>query len=164
MPEVSSIEDAYKWPIVRLAEAFGFHRDTVRKRIRQANVVPAGMKSGNPVYALKDVGPALFNEYSQSGGDVDPKELPPMERRAWYQSENERVKLEKDLRSLVSVDESTKEMANLAMMVAKTLDGLADILERDVGLDPESLERVQQVTDSLREQTYQKIIADTENE
>lgn len=160
MAEVSRLDEAYSWNISRLADAFGFHRDTVRKRLRDAGIVPVGTRNGVPVYSLKDAGPALFAEASRWEGENDPDKLPPTERRAWFQSENERIKLEQELRNLIAADEVAYEMSRLAKAVANTLDGLPDILERDAGLSPEALERVQQVVDQLREQMYQAVIAD----
>lgn len=163
MADINRLEEAYNWNITRLADAFGLHRDTVRKRLRDAGIVPAGSRNGANVYALKDVGPALFGE-TFGGTGLDPDELPPQERKAWYQSENERVKLEKDMRLLVPVEEAHREMSRLAKAVASSLDSLADMLERDAGLAPETIELVEKTTDALREQMYQSIIADDEAE
>ena len=159
MAEINRLEEAYNWNITRLADAFGLHRDTVRKRLKEAGVVPAGSRNGANVYALKDAGPALFGETMAASG-YDPDDLPPQDRKAWFQSENERVKLEKDMRLLVPVEEAHREMSRLAKAVASGLDSLADMLERDAGLAPEAIEMVEQVTDNLREQMYQTIIDD----
>lgn len=158
MAEIRSLQDVYQWNITRLADAFGLHRDTVRKRLREAGVAPAKIQAGKNLYALKDAGPALFAETFQTGDSPD--DLAPTDRKAWFQSENERVKLEKDLRLLVPVEETHREMSLLAKAVANSLDSLSDMLEREAGLPPEAIERVEQVTDNLREQMYQLIIAD----
>lgn len=163
MAEINRIEDAYCWNITRLADAFGLHRDTVRKRLIAAGVVPAAVRNGANLYALKDAGPAIFGEL-YAGASNNPDELPPQDRKAWYQSENERVKLEVELRQLVRAEEAHREMSRLAKAVASGLDSLADMLERDAGLPPESIELVEKVTDALREQMYQAIIADDEVE
>jgi len=84
--------------------------------------------------------------------------LPPTDRKAWYQSENERVKLEVQLRSLLSADEVHLEMSRLAKAVTTTLDSLPDILERDCDLSPEAILRVQDSVDALREQMYLRIM------
>ncbi|MGB5856507.1 MAG: DUF1441 family protein [Oceanisphaera sp.] len=161
MAEINRLEDAYNWNITRLAEAFGLHRDTIRKRLISANVVPSGTRANANVYSLKDAGPAIFGEMFASGTG-DPDELPPQERRAWFQSENERVKLEIELRQLVRAEEVHREMSRLAKAVASGLDSLADMLERDAGLPPEAIELVEQTTDALREQMYQVIMADSD--
>ena len=161
MAEINRLEDAYNWNISRLAEAFGLHRDTVRKRLTEANVIPSGIRSGVSVYSLKDAGPAIFGERF-AGAKSDPDDMQPQERRAWFQSENERVKLEVELRQLVRAEEAHKEMSRLAKAVASGLDSLSDMLERDAGLPPEAIELVEKTTDALREQMYQAIMADSD--
>ena len=164
MSDVHRIEDAHCWHITKIAQAFGLHRDTVRRRLSEAGVVPAGKQGNASTYHLKDVGPALFSESSRAlPEDMDPQGLPPKDRKDWYQSENERVKLERELRNLVSVEEATREMSRLAKATASTLDGLADVLERDAGLNPEAVLRVQEITDSLREQMYQSVVSDDDD-
>jgi ParB-like chromosome segregation protein Spo0J len=162
--EINRLEEAYNWNITRLADAFGLHRDTVRKRLRDAGVVPAGNRSNANVYALKDAGPALFGEARPAGTADDPDDLIPSERKDWYQSENLRVKLEKEMRLLVPVEEAHREMSALAKAVASGLDSLADMLERDAGLPPEAIELVEQTTDALREQMYQSIIIEDDSD
>lgn len=161
MAEINRLEEAYNWNITRLADAFGLHRDTVRKRLKEAGVVPAGARNGANVYALKDAGPALFSE-SRPGTAADPNDYHPTERKDWFQSEVLRVKLEKEMRLLVPVEEAHREMSRLAKAVASGLDSLADLLERDAGLSPETIELVEQSTDALREMMYQSIIDDDE--
>ncbi|SHK53526.1 DUF1441 family protein [Halomonas caseinilytica] len=163
MAQINRLEEAYNWNISRLADAFGLDRGTVRRRLKEGGVVPAGTRNGVNVYALKDAGPALFGDTMSAGG-VGPDEMLPSDRKAWYQSENERIKLEKDLRLLVPVEEAHREMSLLAKAVASGLDSLADMLERDAGLPPEAIELVEQTTDALREQMYQAIIVDDEDE
>jgi len=159
--EVSRLNEAYSWNITRIADAFGFHRDTVRKRLRDAGIVPDGTRNGAPLYPLKNVGPALFAEAIQPlGDDLDPQRLPPVERKAWFQSENERVKLEKELGNLLAAEDAHRNMSAIVKAAVATLDGLPDILERDVGLPPEAVQRVQELVDALREQMYLAIIGD----
>lgn len=162
MAGVSRLDEAYSWNITRLADAFGLHRDTVRKRLREAGVAPEGNRNGAPIYALKHVGPALFGETLHGVGEdgIDPDRLPPQERRAWYQSENERVKLERELGTLLQAEDAHREMSGLAKAVIATLDGLPDILERDAGLPPEAVQRVQELMDAQREQLYHAVIGD----
>ncbi len=159
MAEINRLEEAYNWNITRLADAFGLHRDTVRKRLKEAGVVPAGSRNGANVYALKDAGPALFSEARMVEG-MDPANMHPGDRKDWYASELSRVKLEREMRLLVPVEDAHREMSTLAKAVASGLDSLADMLERDAGLPPEAIEMVEQVTDALREQMYQAIVAD----
>jgi len=160
--EVSRLEEANAWNITRIADAFGLHRDTVRKRLREAGVAPVGTRNGASPYSLRHAGPALFGDVINGVGDggVDPDQLPPTERKSWYQSENERIKLERELGALVEAESSHRQMSSFAKSVITLLDGLPDILERDAGLPPEAIQRVQELMDATREQLYQAVIAD----
>lgn len=164
MADIARLDEAYNWNITKIGEAFGLHRDTVRKRLKEAGVLPVGIKSGTKVYSLKAVGPALFGEAFKADDNNDPDKMHPKDRKDWFQSENEKLKLEKDKRLLIPVNETHAEMSQLAKAVTNSLDSLSDMLERDVGLEPEAIERVEQVTDNLREQMYQVIILDDEGD
>lgn len=159
--EINKLSEAYNWNITRIADAFGMDRGTIRRRLRDAGVVPAGLKNGVSVYALKDVGPAIFGE-TVSGTGASPDDMHPKDRKDWYQSENERIKLEKEMRALVPVEEVHREMSKLAKSIASTIDTLPDLLERDAGLPPEAIDLVEGVTDNLREQMYHSIVEDEE--
>ncbi len=160
--EVNSIADAYNWSISQFARAFGMDRKTVARRIEDAGITPAGKKNGHPTYALKDGAQAIYSEKSFFNPDSDPSTLPPAERKSWFQSENERVKLEKELRQLIPADEVHREMSQIAKAVTTTLDSLPDILERDCDLSPEAIIRVQESVDALRDQMYLRIMQDDE--
>lgn len=165
MGEVIGREQAYHWSISRIAEAIGRDRRTVAALIKDAGIPPAGSRRGNPIYRLADVVDALSDDRCPSAaGGIDIDELMPQDRKAWFQSENERLKLERELRHLVPADEVQREMASLAKAVASGLDSLADMLERDAGLPSDAIDLVEQVTDALREQMYRAIVADEDED
>jgi hypothetical protein len=62
MSSVGDLREAFRWSISKISEAFSLDRATVRKRIEASGISPAGQVRGNPVYALRDVGPALFRK------------------------------------------------------------------------------------------------------
>lgn len=55
MSNVSGIGDAYYWSVFKIAEAFGLHRDTVKKRLLAANTPVAATVRGNPVTDIRQV-------------------------------------------------------------------------------------------------------------
>jgi len=162
MGEVLNSKDAYNWSVSRIGQAFGLDRRTVAKRLQESGVSPAGSKRGNPTYALADIGPALFGEKTPIAGGVDLDQFPDA-RKAWYQSENERLKFEKEIKQLIPSHEFARELSMLAKTVAAGLDSLPDMLERDAGLSPAAIDRVQHVIDALREEMYQAAVGDTES-
>lgn len=152
MTKIGSIGDAYNWSIFKISEAFGIHRDSVKKKLHESNISSAALVKGNPVYALKDVGPALFGmrKETEEPGFQDPSKMEPKERKDWYQSENERVKLEEKQRTLIPVDEVVFVYSSMRKAVVQVLETLPDILERDCALSPQAVSMVQDSIDDLR--------------
>ena len=141
-----------KLNINQIAELVGMHRQTVSQRV--AGLTPAiGSNSKIKLYALSDL--IKIGLAEKMTADVD--SLSPVERRAFWQAENERLKYERDTGELVPAFEVAQEMSFLAKAVVQSLDTLPDILERVCGLPPAALMRVQQVIDVLRDQMAQQI-------
>lgn len=160
MTDVSNIGDVYNWSVAKIAEAFGMDRKAVKRRLLEANIPVASTVRGNPVYALRNVGPALFGggEIAEAESIHDPALMDPKSRKDWYQSENERLKLEKEQRKLVPVDEVVFVYSSMRKAVVQVLETIPDILERDCGLTPQAVGTVQKSIDDLRytlqEKTY----------
>lgn len=150
------------WSIARLADEFGIDRRTAAKRIREAGIPPIGKRSGNDVYRLADVAPALVERLPAVGEDgvVDPRNLPPMERRAYYQSENERLKAETTIGMLVPAAEVEADYAELVKKVVQFFDTLPDVLERKANLTPDQVIKVQEQCDRVRQSMYEVITQD----
>lgn len=153
MSNISNLGDAYNWSVAKIAEAFGLNRGTVKKRLLDANTPIANTVRGNPVYALRDVGPILFGTDPDADMNSlqDPTLMPPKERKDWYQSENERIKLETALKQLVPISEVHLEMAVLVKAITQILDTWPDKLERDKGWNAEQITEAQKIVDELRD-------------
>ncbi|MBP6121084.1 DUF1441 family protein [Providencia sp.] len=153
MSNISNLGDAYNWSVAKIAEAFGLNRGTVKKRLLDANTPIANTVRGNPVYALRDVGPILFG--AEPDADINslqnPSLMPPKDRKDWYQSENERIKLETTLKQLVPVSEVHREMAVTIKAISQVLDTWPDKLERDKGWKADQITEAQKVVDELRD-------------
>lgn len=136
-----------KLNINQIAELTGLHRQTVSQRVAGLN--PAlGSNSKLKLYALRDL--ILTGLAEKMSADVD--SLSPMDRKAFWQAENERLKYEEKTGELIPASEVALEMGAMAKAVVQTLETLPDILERDCGLQPKDLIRVQQVIDDVRDQ------------
>ena len=91
---------------------------------------------------------------------------------SWYQSENERIKLEKEQRKLIPVDEVVIVYSSMRKAVVQVLETIPDVLERDCALTPQAVGVVQQAIDDLRytlqEKSYEacaaELIPDEEGE
>lgn len=158
MGTLHNIDDAYAWSISRIAEAFSLDRRTVSAKLKDSRVEPAGIRKGHPTYLLKDVGPILFGEArTVMPGDLDalnPAQMLPKDRKDWYQSERERLKLETELGELIPATDVSRGYADLVKAVVNPLDSLIDELESKVGLSGNALDRVQIIIDNIREQMY----------
>ncbi|MBJ3592104.1 DUF1441 family protein [Salmonella enterica subsp. enterica serovar Saintpaul] len=137
--------------VTQLAELVGMNRNLVARRLRDMEL--AGGNGEN--LKLYELGPALQALLTPSMKENG--EMSPQDRKAWYQSENERLKFEAASRELIPVEEVAREYASLAKAVVMVLETLPDILERDCALTPTAVTRVQIIIDDLRDEMARKI-------
>ena len=143
--------DGIRLSLSALSREFGVARETVGKRLASAGVQPDGERKGYPVYRLGPSCRALLQAEMTAAGKVDnPSDLPPMERRAWYQSERERVHLEKEQQHLVPAEDVREQLALVLKITGQFLDTLPDVLERDCRLPPDAIAVVEQRIDLAR--------------
>ena len=141
-----------KLNINQIAEITGMHRQTVSQRV--SGLTPSiGSNAKLKLYALSDL--IRLGLAEKMSADVD--SLSPNDRRAFWQAENERLKYERETGELIPAFEVAQEMSFLAKAIVQSLETLPDILERDCGLQPNALIRVQQVIDDIRDQMAQYI-------
>ncbi|UIN00033.1 DUF1441 family protein [Yersinia ruckeri] len=163
MSNISNIGDVYHWSIAKIAEAFRLDRKVVKKRLLEANIPIAGEFRGNAIYALSDVGPALFGPQAVDE-DIqarqDPNKMDPKDRKDWFDSEKGRIWLEKELRHLIPHNEVISVYSSIAKSALQVLETLPDRLERDAALSPAAVLVTQSIIDSVRDdlalKTYQE--------
>lgn len=143
--------------VTQLSDLVGMNRNMVARRLRETEM-DGGNGENLKQYELgKALRVLILPSVQQSG------EMSPQDRKAWYQSENERLKFEKEERELIPADEVAREFSVLAKAVVQVLETLPDILERDCALTPSAVARVQDVIDDLRDEMARKV-AESENE
>lgn len=160
---VSQINEANHFSISRLAELFGHTRETVAKKLKEGGALPCDKRSGYAVYQIRDVAVltgGLVSSENTPFEDCDPNKLPPKERDSWFASELKRKKLEKEDGYLLDKHDTQEKLAELFKKVALSLDTLADVLERDVGLSPQLIDKVNEVCDTMREELVNNIIGE----
>lgn len=166
MAAVHKIAGGFTVSISTIAAEFKMDRGTVSRRLDAAGVVPADHVRGYPVFRLRDAVKAIFGlsvdrRIDPDGPEpADPATLPPMERRAWYQSENERLDVETKKRQLIPAGEFESEIAVGFKLMAQTMDTMSDRLERECGLTPAQASLVQRSMDKIREELYSAQVAD----
>ncbi|EMX9182055.1 DUF1441 family protein [Citrobacter sedlakii] len=125
--------------ITQLAAITDLHRQTVASKL--ANVQPApGSNPKLKLYAITDILRELLTSTTSSElVDVD-KMLPP-DRKAWFQSERERLKFQQETGELIPASEVTREFSSMAKAMVQVLETLPDILERDCAMTPAAVGR-----------------------
>ncbi|AFF24650.1 DUF1441 family protein [Pasteurella multocida] len=148
-----------KLNINQIAELVGMHRQTVSQRL--AGLTPAsGSNSKLKLYLLSD----LIRSGLSEKMSIDVDSLVPVDRKAFWQAENERLKYERETGQLIPAFEVAQEMSAFAKATVQTLETLPDILERDAGLTPKALVLVQQIIDDVRDQMALRIQQNESND
>jgi len=137
--------------VSQLAELVGMNRNLVARRLRELELV-AGNGENLRVYELGPALQALLTPSAKENGEMSPQD-----RKAWYQSENERLKFEEGVRGLIPAEEVAREYASMAKAVVLVLETLPDILERDCALSPKAVQLVQDKIDDLQDEMARKI-------
>ncbi len=149
--EVVSQNDWFSWSLNQLSREFGIARETVGRRLSDAGISPSGQRRGHPVYRVGEAARAILVPQQQPfSGVADPDSLTPKERRDWYASENDRVKLEKESGIVAPVEEVRVEWGAILQRIGAALDVIPDKLERKVGLPADGLDLVEREIDSVR--------------
>jgi phage terminase Nu1 subunit (DNA packaging protein) len=102
---------------------------------------------------------AQQHETSTAAGKLDPQHE--RARLDAARADIEQVKLGKIRGELVEAAEFERALAEPLKLVAMTLEGLPDHLERVVGIGPEVVEAIVAALDNVRENVYQRMIATT---
>ncbi|EMN8531492.1 DUF1441 family protein [Enterobacter hormaechei] len=145
----------FRLNITQLAAITDLHRQTVASKLANVQLAP-GSNPKLKLYAITDILRELLTSTTPSElVDVD-KMLPP-DRKAWFQSERERLKFQQETGELIPASEVTREFSSMAKAMVQVLETLPDILERDCAMTPSAVVRVQQVIDDLRDQIALKV-------
>lgn len=143
------IETGVLWSIHQFGFETGRTRETIRRRIAKANTQPGGTgPTGHPLYRCREVLPLLYGNDDE--GNVDPEKLDPFSRKSHYQAEAERRKLMVEAKDLVTREDYVEEMARVLRLLQQFADTVPDVLERDCGLTPDQVARVEKQCDELR--------------
>src|SRR3990167_490807 len=144
--------------VTQLSRLTGIARETISRRIAESNVHAVEERRGHPVYRPREALVAIYG--AGAGGEgVDADQLRPFERKAHYQAEHEKLRLQVERAELVPAIEVEREFGRAFAIVAELFDTLPDVLERDVGLSTLQLTRAEKSLDEKREELYQEMIA-----
>lgn len=152
---IAATEEAFWFSSNKIAKCYGVARETVLKRL--TNVTPVGHKNGGAVYHLRDVSELVDTRQKESYADKNPEEMAPKDRRDWYAGESERLKLQAQRSELIPADEFRDELSSTIKQLIQFIDTLPDVLDQSLNLDPQVIERIQQLCDDQRETLYQSL-------
>ncbi|MGI0120185.1 DUF1441 family protein [Zooshikella sp. RANM57] len=144
--------------ITQIAEFYDIHRNTVMRKIRQEGIEPVDKIGNANRYNLEDV-EHLFYESSARNlpPDYDPNDLPPKDRKDWYQSENERLKFELACSELIPAKEVRQESIKLMKTLVAFFESLPDKMERSRLFNSEQLDLLEKQCDLFRNQLHQTL-------
>ena len=154
---MTNIKQRTSWTLTALATEFSTTRETLKKRLAIAKVKPAKTVRGHARYYLRDVLNVWLGS-AESG--FDPNSLPAFQRRAFFQSERERLRLLAEARELIPRLEVEQEMAGMIKLLVQTLESLPDIMERDCGLSGQAVAKMEALIDQAREELYSRLVED----
>ncbi|AFU18681.1 MULTISPECIES: DUF1441 family protein [Actinobacillus] len=136
-----------KLNINQIAEITGMHRQTVSQRV--SPITPA--QGSNPklkLYLLRDL--LMMGFANKMLADVD--SMTPSDQLSYWRAKREELEYKKRTNELCEATEVALEMSAMAKAIVQQLETLPDILERDAGLPPKALIRVQELVDDFRDQ------------
>ena len=131
------------------AAELGTSRDVLRRVLAHAGVVAAGTRSGHPIYRGRDVCQAWATHLGASA-DNDPDKLPPIERKAHWQAEREKLHLGLERGDVVASLDVEQRYASRNKLIDQAIETAPDVLERDVGLSSTQAARLEKHLDELR--------------
>lgn len=138
MGEVKGIGDReFSFSINKLAQAFGMARETVTARLKEAGIKADGNRAGYPIYRLRDAAPALVGMSEPDEPMQDPAQMRPVDMRAYYQGQNERLLFEQAQGQLIPIGEVRHQYSQIAKVNSRHWRTLADVIERDTKCSPE---------------------------
>lgn len=143
------------------ARTFGTSRETLQDRLVEANVQSKGKRQGYPLYGGREV----YNAWlSGPEARVDPDSMSPFNRRAWYQGEHEKLKLQTERGELVPAIEVEQTIGKVAKLFVLGMDTAIDTIERDAGLTALQAAKLEQHFDRLRDNLYRAITDEPEQD
>lgn len=150
--QVSDFTSWRFYSLNKLSKMSGHTRDTVQRRLDDANVQPTGVQSGFPVYDLWEAAKAILLPQAQNLDYSDPEKLSAKERKDWYEGTKAKLAVEKEQGELLAYADAKQTVADIIKPALQLLDSIPDNLERDYNLPPKIIADIEKRFDDLRNQ------------
>lgn len=139
--------------ISQLAALSGIHRQTAAARLQNLPVA-GGHESNLKLYRVVDI----VSAFLALPPPVAEGEMDAHERKAWYQSERERLKFEQETAQLIPASDVRRSFSVVVKAIVQVLETWPDRLERDRGWTASQLNEVQIVVDEIRDTLEKAVI------
>ncbi|HHL8820759.1 TPA: DUF1441 family protein [Escherichia coli] len=139
--------------ISQLAALSGVHRQTAAARLQNLPVA-GGHESNLKLYRVVDI----VSAFLALPPPVAEGEMDAHERKAWYQSERERLKFEQETAQLIPASDVRRSLSVVVKAIVQVLETWPDRLERDRGWTASQLNEVQIVVDEIRDTLEKAVI------
>ncbi|EFB9585833.1 DUF1441 family protein [Escherichia coli] len=139
--------------ISQLAALSGVHRQTAAARLQNLPVA-GGHESNLKLYRVVDI----VSAFLALPPPVAEGEMDAHERKAWYQSERERLKFEQETAQLIPASDVRRSFSVVVKAIVQVLETWPDRLERDRGWTASQLNEVQIVVDEIRDTLEKAVI------
>jgi hypothetical protein len=155
--KVESIELFSGMSVTQLARLTGLSRETIARRIEDAQLKPSGERQGHPIFKPRDALPAIF---AMTGDEMDPDKLKPFERHAHWKAEREKLHLQIERADVVVSLDVEQRYASRNKLIDQAVETAPDVLERDVGLTAIQAKRLEKHLDELRLALHRILVED----
>lgn len=149
-----ALRDKSLYSVQEFAMTFGLSEDTVAKAARAARVEPS-RANGALLYHVRDLVDACF--LRDAAGRVDPEKMDPYRRKAHYEGERNRLELAVRAGRLIPVDAHQAEVGRVGKILARGIEVLPDLVEREGLMAGAALTRLEALLDSVRHEIADEI-------
>lgn len=160
------VQDPYtQVGIIEFSTCVGMSKNTIHKRIQEAQIKPVSTEGAHPKYAFVDLCRAAFsasNSARNDDGTVDPTKLMPGDAKTYWASRKLQIAVQEKERQLVPALKVEREYAKLVKDLVQALDTLPDTLERETTLPPESVSKLHSCIATVREKLAKSIFSHEE--
>ncbi len=156
--QISSLGEANNFSIAWFARRLGMSRDTISRRIE--GMQPDGKEAGYSTYNFRKVMDAVYSTAQDDAIDPNGEPKNPRDLKDYYDARLKKLEFERQVAQVIPANEVHSLLADISKKTALAFDTLADVLERDAGLNAEQINVVQRVCDDVRTHLYSDVTAD----
>jgi len=133
----------------RLAIYFQLGRDTIRKKLELACIIPTTTIGQAKYYSIADAATAVFGATDIYSAASDPDELKPSDQKDYWMAKQRELEYKQSIGTFLHQDDVRASFRALAESLSEKIQSFPDVLERDEGLEPRDVDRMIKLCDRL---------------